>query len=90
MRLRVVVFVKARKVSVVDGEERRGPRLQPVRAAARFVDSPEHVENVGGFASLEQPVLLVEGKRDPSLTQVFRDFDAVAVGTGQDINVSRR
>src|SRR5208283_3868583 len=74
-------------VSVCDGEERRSPRLEPARAAAGFVNSSEQVENVGGLACLEKPVLLVKGKRDASLTQVLADFRAVAVGPSKDVNV---
>src|SRR5208282_6592639 len=86
-RLRVALVVKPRKVSVFDREKRRGPRLEPVRAAAGLVNSSEQVENVGGLASLEQPVLLVKGKRDSCLAQVLADFRAVAVGPSKDVNV---
>jgi len=36
--------LQARKVGIVDGEERRGPRLQPVGVAARFVVFPYHFD----------------------------------------------
>src|SRR5208282_2967088 len=86
-RLRVALVVKPRQVFVFDREEGRSPRLEPVRAAAGFVNSSEQVENVGGLAGLEQPVLLVKRKRDSRLTQVLANFRTVAVGPSKDVNV---
>ena len=78
-RLRAALLVKARKVVVIDLEERRRPRLEPVRAPAGLVDSSQQVENESGFASLKQTVLLVESKWDSRPPQVFANFRAVAV-----------
>ena len=89
-RMRVALVVKPRKVFVFDREERRSPRLEAVRAAAGLVNSPEQVENVGGLAGLEQPVLLVKGKRHSRVAQVLANFRAVAVGPSKDVNVPGR
>src|SRR5260370_38895443 len=78
--LRVARVVQPSKVAIIDREERRRPCLQPVRATAGFVDSSKHVENVGSLASLEQPVLLVEGVRDAGPAQVPGNFSAFAIG----------
>src|SRR5271155_5454421 len=86
-RLRVALVVEPPKVVEIDGEERRCPRLETVRAAPGLVDSAEQIENVGGLARLEQPVLLVEGKRHSRLTQVLANLGAVAIGPGKDVNI---
>src|SRR5271155_1933929 len=86
-RLRAAFLVNSRKVVVIDLEERRRPRLEPVRAAAGVVDSSQQVENENGFASLKQTVLLVESKWDSRPPQVFCNFRAVAVAPGKDENV---
>ena len=72
---------------MLDGEKWRRPRLKTVRAAARLVDSSQQIENVGSLASLEKPVLFVEGVRDAGLPQMLGEFHAVAIGPGQDENI---
>src|SRR5260370_20699361 len=89
-RLRPALIVKPPKVSVIDSEKRRRPRLEPIRTAAGLVDSAQQVENVGGLASLEQSVLLVEGIRDASLTQVPSNLRAIAIGSSKDVNILGR
>src|ERR1700722_11046867 len=84
-RLRRALIVKPPKVSVIDSEENCRPRLEPIRPAAGLVDSLKQIENVGGLASLEQSVLLVEGIRDASLTQVPGNLRTISIGSSKDV-----
>src|ERR1700691_5042861 len=86
-RMRVALVVEPPQVVVIDGEERRRPRLETVRATLGFVDPAEQIENVGSLARLEQSVLLVESERDSRLTQVLANFGAVVIGPGKDVNI---
>src|SRR5580693_8387135 len=76
------------KIRIWHCEKWRYPGLQALRLRVRFLDRPQHIENIVCLAGLKQAVFLVEGKWNTLLPKVAADFHSFGASSGKNIDVS--